>query len=158
LTATVNETGESASASVIAASTTLSFAPPVTVDPGASVTFSFTATAAGGAAMNTLPPAYASMLTDGASPPGPLSGGMLMLGVLLMPLGIKQRRRAVLVAFLGLALIASAAGCGSSSTAATSGQTVLVDSQGNPTKPVALSTIKTSSGNSTQQLTAIEFE
>lgn len=159
LTAVVTQTGASASTNEIAPSTTLTFSPPITITEGAAVTFSFTATVAGGAAMNTRPFAYASMLAGGASPTGRLSGGMLLVGVMLMPLGIRQRRRVALVALVGVLLMVTAAGCGGgSSSAGQSGQSTVVDSGGNPKKSIVLSTIKSSVGNSTQQLVAVAFE
>jgi hypothetical protein len=83
---------------------------------------------------------------------------MLFVDLLLMPLGIVQRRRAVLIAFGVLALMATAAGCGNSGIGAPSPQTVIVDSQGNLNKPLTLRTIKKTGGSSSQQVTAVRYQ
>jgi hypothetical protein len=160
LTAAVSPGGQSATSSTITASTTLTFSPPVTISPGASVTFSLTATTSSGAAMRAEPFAYAGILIgSGAAPISQLGGGMLFIGLLLMPLGIRQRRRVGLAAFAALALMATATGCGESNgSAAPSQQTVIVDSQGNLNKPVVLRTIKTTASNSSLEVTAVRYE
>jgi hypothetical protein len=160
LTAAVSPGGQSATSSTITASTTLTFSPPVTISPGASVTFSLTATTSSGAAMNAEPFAYAGILIrGGAAPIDRLGGGMLFIGLLLMPLGIRQRRRVGLVAFAALALMATATGCGDSSgSGAPSQQTAIVDSQGTLNKPVILGTIKTTASSSSLELTAVRYE
>jgi hypothetical protein len=158
LSATASPGGESATTSTIASSTVLTFSPPVTISPGGRVTFALTATTSSGAAMNAETFAYAGVLTHGgASPIGQPGAEMLFVGLLLMPLGIAQRRRAVLIAFGVLALMATAAGCGNSGTAP-SPQTVIVDSQGNLNKPLTLRTIKKSGGSSSQQVTAVRYQ
>ncbi|MGO9452323.1 MAG: hypothetical protein ACLQDV_14970 [Candidatus Binataceae bacterium] len=131
LTVTASPGGESATVTSIAASTTLTFSAPIAIDAGESVSFSLTGVTAGASAMNAAPLAYASILGGGGSgPPAPLSTGMLMLGVLLIPLGIRQRRRATLIAFA--LLIVTAAGCGgSSSSGAPATQSAAVDNNGN---------------------------
>jgi hypothetical protein len=110
--------------------------------------------------MNAEPFAYAGILIrGGAAPIGQLSGGMLFIGLLLMPLGIRQRRRVGLVAFAALALMATATGCGNSNgSGAPSQQTAIVDSQGNLSKPVILRTIKTTGTSSSLELTAVRYE
>jgi hypothetical protein len=159
LSATASPGGERATTSAIASSTVLTFTPPVTVTPGVSVTFALTATISSGAAMSAEPFAYAGVLTrGGASPIGQPGAEMLFVGLLLMPLGIGQRRRAMLIAFGLLALMATAAGCGSSGSGAPSQQTVIVDSQGNLNKPLTLRTIKNSGGSSSQQVTAVRYQ
>ena len=160
LTATVSLGGENATTSVIAASTALTFSPPITIGAGASVTFSLTAGTSSYGAVNIQPLAYAGILTrGGASPIGQLGGEMLFIGLLLMPLGISQRRRVALIAFAVLTLLAAAAGCGKGSgSAAPSQQTAIVDSQGNLNKAITLRTIKTTGSSSSQQLTALRFE
>jgi hypothetical protein len=160
LTATVSPGGENATTSVIAASTALTFSPPITIGAGASVTFLLTAGTSNYAAMNTQPLAYAGILTRGdASPIGQLDGEILFIGLLLMPLGIGQRRRVALIAFVVLALMATAAGCsGGSGSTAPSQQIAIVDSQGNLNKAITLRTIKTTDSSSSQQLTALRFE
>jgi hypothetical protein len=159
LSATASPGGERATTSAIASSTVLTFSPPVTISPGVSVTFALTATLSSGAAMNAEPIAYAGILTrGGVSPIGQPLAEMLFVGLLLMPLGIGQRRRAVLIALGVLALMATAAGCGNSGSAAPSQQTVIVDSQGNLSKPLILRTIKNSGESSSQQVTAVRYQ
>jgi hypothetical protein len=159
LTAAVSPSGQSATSSTITASTSLTFLPPVTISPGASVTFSLTATTSSGAAMNAEPFAYAGILIrGGAAPIGQLSGGMLFIGLLLMPLGIRQRRRVGLAAFAALALMATATGCGDSGSGTPSQQTAIVDSQGNLSKRVILRTIKTTGTSSSLEVTAVRYE
>jgi len=46
----------------------------------------------------------------------PLTGGLLMLGVALLGLPDSTRRRAIIIAVLGLGLAAASAGCGGSSS------------------------------------------
>jgi hypothetical protein len=109
--------------------------------------------------MNAEPFAYAGILIrGGAAPIGQLSGGMLFIGLLLMPLGIRQRRRVGLAAFAALALMATATGCGDSGSGAPSHQTAIVDSQGNLSKPVILRTIKTTGTSSSLEVTAVRYE
>jgi hypothetical protein len=159
LTAAVSPGGQSATTSVITASTTLTFSAPITISPGSSVTFSLTATTSSGAAMNAEPFASAGIpILGGSAPFGQLGGGMLFIGLLLMPLGIRQRRRIALAAFVALALMATATGCGSSGSGAPSQQTVIVDSQGNLNKSLVLRTIKTTASSSSLELTAVRYE
>jgi hypothetical protein len=159
LSSTASPGGETAATSAIASSTVLTFSPPVTISPGVSVTFALTATTSSGAAMNAQPFAYAGILTSGnASPIGQPGAEMLFVGLLLMPLGIGQRRRAVLIAFGVLALMATAAGCGNSGSGTPSQQTVIVDSQGNLNKPLTLRTIKKTGASSSQRVTAVRYQ
>jgi hypothetical protein len=159
LSATASPGGEKATTSAIASSTVLTFSPPVTISPGLSVTFALTATTSSSAAMSAGTFAYAGMLTRGGAPPiGQPGAEMLLVGLLLMPLGISQRRRAVLIALGVLALMATAAGCGNSGSGAPSQQTVIVDSQGNLNKPLILRTIKNSGGSSSQEVTAVRYQ
>ena len=110
--------------------------------------------------MNAEPFAYAGILIlGGAAPIGQLGGGTLFIGLLLMPLGFRQRRRIALAALAALALVATATGCGESNeSGAPSQQTAIVDSQGNLNKPVVLTTIKTTASNSSLELTALRYE
>jgi len=159
LTAAVSPGGQSATTSTITTLTTLTFSAPVTVSPGASVTFSFTAMTLSDAAMKADRFAYAgALIWGGATPIGQLSGGALFIGLLLMPLGIKQRRRVGLVALAAVALMATATGCGDSEGAAPSQQTAIVNSQGSLNKPVILRTINTMGSSSELQLTALRYE
>ena len=159
LTAAVSPGGQSATASTISTITILTFSPPVTVSPGASVTFSFTAMTSSGTAMKAEPFAYAGILIGGgATPIGQLSGGTLLIGLLLMPLGIRQRRRVGWVAFAALALMATATGCGNSENAAPLQQTAIVNSQGILNKPAILRIINTTGSSSELQLTAVRYE
>src|SRR5262249_25545236 len=126
LTAAVSPGGQSATTSTISTITIVTFSPPVTVSPRASVAFSFTAMTSSGAAMRAEPFAYAGILIGGgATTIGQLTGGTLFIGLLLMPLGIRQRRRVGLVAFAALALMASATGCGNSESGAPLQQTAI---------------------------------
>jgi hypothetical protein len=159
LTAAVSPGGQSATTSTISTITTLTFSPPVTVSPGASVTFSFAAMTSSDTAMKAEPFAYAGVLIGGgATPIGKLSGGTLFIGLLLMPLGIRQRRRVGLVAFAALVLMATATGCGNSESAAPLQQTVIVNSQGNLSKPVILRTINATRSSSELQVAAVRYE
>jgi len=159
LTAAVSPGGESATTSTISTITVLTFSPPVSVSPGASVSFSFTAMTSGDAAMKAEPCAYAGVLIwGGATPIGQLSGGALFIGLLLMPLGIKQRRRVGLVAFAALALMATATGCGNSESAEPLQQSAIVNSQGSLNKPVVLRTIDATGNSSELQVAAVRYE
>jgi hypothetical protein len=155
----VSPGGQSATTSTITTVTILTFSSPVTVSPAASVTFSFTATTSSGAAMKGEPFAYAGILIgSGAASVGQLSGGTLFIGLLLMPLGIRQRRRVGLAAFAALALMGTATGCGNSESAAPLQQTTIVNSQGILNKPVILRTINTAGSSSELQLIAVRYE
>jgi len=159
LSAAVSPGGQSATTSTITPSTTLTFSPSVTVSPGASVTFSLTATTLSGAAMNGAPFAYAGVLPGGGDAPiGQPGGAILFIGLALMPLGVRQRRRVALVVIAALALAATATGCGGSSGSnAPTQQTAIVDSQGNLNKPVILRTIKTTGSSSELRATAVRY-
>lgn len=161
LTVTLDSTGQSASVAPVAASNTLIFDPPIAIEDGQTLSFSMTARTIGGdAAIMADSVAYASMLSGRGQRLAPLGGGLLLLGAMLMPMGIRRRRRVAWMALAALVLIATMAGCGNSgATPATI--TRQVEAGGELTRPVKLSVVKVKSSNSssttTQVLTAIVF-
>jgi len=85
----------------------------------------------------------------------------MLIGLMLMPLGIRQRRRALLMAFAALALMVTLASCGGSSSSAPTGISRPVSGGGMLSSPVKLSTITVKSGSASistvQSLTGIGF-
>ena len=87
-----------------------------------------------------------------------------MVGLMLMPLGNRRRRRAALMALAGLALMVALAGCGSSngSSHGGAGTSQPVNGSGALSNPITLSSVSvssaTGSATSVQQLTAIKFQ
>ena len=163
LTVTLDSTGQSASVAPVAASNTLIFDPPIAIEDGQTLSFSVTAqTSSGDAAIIAGGVAYASMLSGrGQTPLVPLAGGLLLLGAMLMPMGIRRRRRVAWMA-LALVLIATMAGCGNGGGAAPATITRQVEASGELTNPAKLSVLKVKSGNSSsntsQVLTAFVFK
>lgn len=160
---TVTEGSQSASVAPVAASNTLTFNPPITVAAGATVSFTITAETASSVSAIAQRIIYAGMLAGRRSPIGPLGGGMMLLGVMLMPLGIRRRRRAVMITLAAIALTVTIAGCSGSNGGAPSANTSsVVDSSGTLKNPVILSTVKVTSGGgkiaAVQHLTAVGFE
>lgn len=168
LTATAGSGGQSASVSPVTTSNVLTFNPPIVVNPGAAVSFTVTAQTASGAAALARRVVYASMVELGgdrsgrSGPLAPLGGGLLMLGLTLIPLGRRTRRRAALIAFGGLLLAVALAGCGNSSSSHPSGYSATVFGSGAISQVVPLSTVSVTSGAGSvvtvQQLTALGFE
>ena len=163
LTATLRSTGQTATVSPVASTNMLTFDPPIPVGDGQSLRFSLTATTGlSAAAMLGRGVAYASMLAGGGSIPlGPMSGGLVMLGVILMPLGFRRRRRTAWMAFAALLLIATMAGC-SDGGSGRLGITREVETSGVLNSPAKLSVIQVRTGNSNptskQFLTAFVFK
>lgn len=171
---TVTVSGQTVTISPVKSSNTLSFNPPLAVSPGATLSFSFTAQTATNPVASIKRLAYAALVElgsadhpddhGGGGPLAPLGGGLLMMGLILLPLGDRQRRRAALLAVFGLVLIATLAGCGSSSSShpSSSSTSATVSSSGALSKPLPLSsvTVTSTSGSasSTQQLTALIFK
>ncbi|MGO9606161.1 MAG: hypothetical protein ACLQAT_22680 [Candidatus Binataceae bacterium] len=160
---TVTEGSQIASVAPVTASNTLTFNPPIIVAAGATVSFAITAATAGGISAIAPRIVYAGILAGGRSPIGPLGGGMMLLGVMLMPLSIRRRRRAVMITLATIALTVTIAGCSGSSGGAPSANTSsVVDSSGMLKNPVILSMVKVTSGGTkitaVQHLTAVGFE
>ncbi|MGO9602126.1 MAG: hypothetical protein ACLQAT_01750 [Candidatus Binataceae bacterium] len=159
---TATEGGQSASVAPVAASNRLTFTPPISVAAGATVSFTITAETAGSIAAIVQRIIYAGMLAGDASPIGPLGGGMMLLGVMLMPMGVGRRRRALVMTFAAIALMVTVAGCGSSNSSSPSNSGSPVDGSGTLKQPVTLSTINVTSGTSSissvQQLTAVGYQ
>jgi hypothetical protein len=126
---TLSGGGQSASVTPPSATTTFTFAVPISVPVDGSVTFSLSATIAANPVMLSGEIKYAGLiLTDPLPIDGrtwPLIAGLLMLGGALLGLPASTRRRAIVAAVLGIGLAAAAAGCGGSS----SGPTIVSSSQ-----------------------------
>lgn len=167
LTVTTSGSQESASVSPVAASNVFVFNPPIVVNPGASVTFTITARTAGGVAAIARRFAYAAFVELGGDhhdgvPLAPLGAGMLLIGLMLLPLAKPTRRRVALIVIGGLILTVALAGCGSSNSSNPSGYTATVFGSGALSNQVPLSTVTASSASgsvvSLQQLTGFGFE
>jgi hypothetical protein len=117
-TMTLSVGGQSKTLTPPAALSTFTFATPITVPGGGSVTFSLSAMIVLNPAMLGSEIKYAG-LTLTASPPitwstWPLAAGLLIVGITLLGLPDGLRRRAIIVAALALGLAVESAGCGSS--------------------------------------------
>jgi hypothetical protein len=160
LTVTLKSTGQSVTVSPVTSSNTLTFDPAISVEVGQTLNFSVTArTGETAAAIMAQGVAYAGMISGRGSTP--LAGGLLLLGAMLMPMGIRQRRRAVWMALAAVMLIATMAGCSNGGTAGPSTITSQVEASGELRRQARLSMIKVKSGDSgpttTQTLTAFVF-
>ena len=102
------------------ASSTFTFAAPITVAAGGSATFSLSAVIAMHPVMLGSKFKYAGLTLTASLPitrsTWPLAGGLFMLGFVLMGLPDSTRRRAIILAVLTLGLAAASAGCGGSSS------------------------------------------
>jgi len=160
LTVTLKSTGQSATVSPVASRNTLTFDPAIPVEDGQTLSFSVTArTGENAAAIMVHGVAYAAMISGRGSTP--LAGGLLLLGAMLMPMGIRQRRRAAWMVLAALMLIATMTGCGGGGTAGPSPITSQVEASGELTRQARLSLIKVKSGDlptTTQVLTAFVFD
>jgi hypothetical protein len=129
---TVSGGGQSVTVTPPTANTTFTFTTPVMVPAGGSVSFSLSAVIATNPVMLGQAVKYAG-LTATATVPGsgstwPLSGALLMLGITLLGLPDRTRRRALVLAVLALGLAAASTGCGGSNNGprfATSAQEVI---------------------------------
>jgi hypothetical protein len=160
LTVTLKSTGQSTTVSPVASRNTLTFDPPIPVEDGQTLNFSVTVrTGEGAAAIMAHGVAYAAMIPGRGSMA--FAGGLLLLGAMLMPMGIRQRRRAVWMALAALMLIATMAGCGGGGTAGPLPITSQVEASGELRRQARLSLIKLKSGDfptTTQALTAFVFD
>ena len=156
---TVNYQGGSSTVSPVLPTTTIQLIPPVTVAKGATAKFTVDAqTSAGGSSTIDRGLAYAATM-KGFPRIGPLSGGLMLIGVMLMPLGIR-RRRVLLIGLAAFTLMVGIAGCESlSSTAPPTGITRAVDNTGTLSSPARLSNIELNTGgtksSSVQSLTTL---
>jgi len=168
LTLSVAGTNQSVTVSPVTASNTFNFNPPVTVGPGQTVAFAITAQTANSLATAGQGAIYAALLGPGGGhhdggPLTPLGGGLLMVGLMLMPLGNCRRRQVALIALGGLMLAVALAGCGSSngSNHGGTGTSQSVIGGGPLANPITLSTVSVNSAGgsatSVQQLTAIGY-
>jgi hypothetical protein len=111
--------GQTVTVTPPAASTTFTFKTPITIPAGGSVRFSLTAVIALNPVRLGNEIKFAGVMVTG--PPRsrggawPLSGGFLMLGIMLLGLPDRTRRQALILAVLALGLAAASTGCGSSS-------------------------------------------
>jgi hypothetical protein len=115
---TLSGGGQSVTVTPPTANTTFTFTTPVTVPAGASVSFSLGAVIATNPVMLGKEIKFAG-LTVTATVPGsgitwPLSGALLMLGITLLGLPDRTRRRALILAVMALGLAAASTGCGGS--------------------------------------------
>src|SRR5262249_55949872 len=110
--------------------TTFTFPAPIMVMPGGSVTLSLSAVISLNPVMLSDEFRYASLTLHLSPRPAernlwPLEGGLALLGIALMALPNRTRRRAVVIAVLMLGMAAAATGCGGGS----SGPSLLTSSQ-----------------------------
>jgi photosystem II stability/assembly factor-like uncharacterized protein len=112
---TLSSAGQSVTVTPPTASTTFTFPKPVTVPAGGSVGFSLSAVIAANPVMLGKEIKFAGLTvttTEAGSSIWPLSGALLMLGITLLGLPDRTRRRALILALLALGLTAAATGCG----------------------------------------------
>jgi hypothetical protein len=110
--------GQSVTVTPPTANTTFTFTTPVMIPAGGSVRFSLSAVIATNPVMLGKEIKFAG-LTVTATVPGsastwPLSGALLMLGITLLGLPDRTRRRALILVVLALGLAAASTGCGGS--------------------------------------------
>jgi hypothetical protein len=152
--------------SPVAARNSFGFKPPIVVAPSATVAFALSAKTASGATAKVQGLLYAGLVDlddHGGGPLAPLNGGLLLVGLMLLPLGKGQRRRVALIAAsAGLVLITALAGCSGGSSHSSSGTSTPVFGSGALSQPVTLSTVSVSSASgvatSVQQLPTIGFQ
>jgi hypothetical protein len=116
---TLNGGGQSKTVTPPAASTTFTFATPIVVPAGGSVTFSLSTVISMHPVMLEGEFKYAGLTPTTSLPitrsAWPLAGGLLILGIALLGLPNGTRRRAIIIAVLALGMAAASAGCGGSS-------------------------------------------
>jgi hypothetical protein len=116
---TVSGGGQSVTVTSPTANTTFTFTTPVTVPAGGAVSFSLSAAVAANPVLLGREIKYAGLtvtaITPGSASTLPLSGALLMLGMTLLGLPYRTRRRALILAALALGFAAASAGCGGSS-------------------------------------------
>jgi len=119
-TMTLSGAGQSVTVTSPSATTKFTFTTPISIPAGGSVTFSVNAVIAMHPVMLGSEIKYAGLAPTKSLPitpsTWPLTGGLLMLGVALLGLPDSTRRRAIIIAVLGLGLAAASAGCGGSSS------------------------------------------
>lgn len=168
LTLAQNNTSATVTVQPVMSTNTFTFNPPLSLAPGATLTFTVTADTAGSLARLDHRIAYAAVLVSGRfdrlPPLMPLGGGLAVVGLMLVPLENRKRRRTAMLALLALALVAGLAGCtgGGSSNSRTAADRSPVDGSGTLSKPVSVSSITVTSGTnsatSMQQVVAVKYE
>ena len=161
MTVTVDGTGVSATVSPVSSTNTFVFEPPISVSPNQSIAFTLSAITAAQNSRRDDAILYASMVGRiGGNGGGSTGTGLLMLaGIIMLPFGLKTRRRSAIAACLFLLLMLGAAGCTDSSNGGgPSIQHTNVSAEGKLTSPLTLSDITESGGGtSAQQITAVGF-
>jgi hypothetical protein len=113
---TLSGGGQSVTVTPPTANTTFTFTKPVMVPAGGSVSFSLDAVVAANPVMLGKEIKYAGLTVTATVPGGgstwPLSGALLMLGITLVGLPGRTRRRALILAVVALGLAAASTGCG----------------------------------------------
>ncbi len=113
---TLSGGGQSVTVTPPTANTTFTFKTPVMIPAGGSVRFSLSAVIAANPVMLGKEIKYAGLTVTAAVPGGgstwPLSGALLMLGIALLGLPDRTRRRALILAVLALGFAAASSGCG----------------------------------------------
>ena len=116
---TLSGGGQSETVTPPGASTKFTFAAPIMVPVGGSVTFSLSAVISAHPVMLGNEFKYASLTVSTPQPltrsTWPLAGGLMILGIALLGLPDGTRRRAIIIAAMALGLAAASAGCGGSS-------------------------------------------
>lgn len=159
----VSAGNSSGSISPVFPTTTIPLAQPVSVTKNETVKFELRAvTAAPSTAAIANRVGYASIIATDHSPIGPVGWGLMLMGLTLMPLGIRQRRRTLLLICLAIGLMAAGAGCnGGTATFPPTTATRSVKSDGTTSNPAKLSIITVFSGQTTtqttQSLTSVTF-
>jgi hypothetical protein len=118
-TMTLSGGGQTATAIPPYDSTLFTFAAPVTVPAGSSITFSLSGVIAMHPVMLGGETKYASLELNGSLPANlnrwPLAGGMMLLGIAPLGLPGSRRRRAIIMLALAVGMAALSSGCGGSS-------------------------------------------
>jgi hypothetical protein len=164
LTLTVSGSSASGTVAPVVANNRVVFSPPVAIPASATVIFNIQVVTASGMASRAKPVIYAGLdAGDRNSPIAPLTGGLLLVGLVLGALPITRRRYAGVAALVLIALVVTAVGCGgnSSSSQPATGSSV-VNGDGTLNSPVTLGnvTVTGSSGSATTavQLTGVSFQ
>jgi hypothetical protein len=154
--------GQSVTVLPVTNNNVFNFSPPLTVAAGTTLSFALTTRIADQIASESQPIGRAAMFPPmrGALTP---AAGMLMLGLMLMPI-TRRRRWLMALAAVGVVVTVGVAGCGSSSSSsspvAPSSVTVAITGSGPLSTPVTLSTITATAGGSArsvQQVSAVQF-
>ncbi|GEM_PF-151931 len=160
---TIAASGSSATVSPVNASNALSFPTPVTVAPGATLSFKITAelaTSSTAAANGLILAALTDRSAGQRGGKAPWGAGLLLIGLMVIPAG--GRKRKALIALAGLTLMVAFVACGGSggSPASSGGISAAVTTNGGLSGTVTLSTVSVSGGgtSSVQQLTGLGFQ